>query len=54
MTHKELAGIARRSQRLANGPVPHEEHPALQKQVLYEDFPALIAYAQEQKGGARG
>jgi len=44
MTRKDLAGIARRSQRLANGPVPHEEHPALQKQVLYEDFPALVAY----------
>ena len=54
MTRKDLSAIARRSQRLANGPVSHAEHPALQRQVLYEDFPALVAYAQEQKGGARG
>lgn len=52
MTKKELAGIARRAHRLANGPVPHEEHPRLTAQVLYEDLPALVAYAQEAEGCA--
>ena len=54
MTHEEFAAIACRAKLFTHGPVPYDEHPRLQAQVMYEDYPVLLKYAEEQmKGSAR-